>query len=140
MTNEELDVQVAVEVMGWHWDDDWNCYIPPEQKAKPSEMWRLAVDVGRYVEEPIPENHVPGIAYNGLATQIIMPAWSSDIAAAWKVLERMTRPPRTEGEAIGMKNVRFSIRMDNACIYGMPAEQAARKICEAALYVMRTHK
>ncbi|KKK51387.1 hypothetical protein LCGC14_3115480, partial [marine sediment metagenome] len=27
MTLEELQVAVATEVMGWHWDEAWDCLI-----------------------------------------------------------------------------------------------------------------
>lgn len=80
--SRELDATVA-EVMGWHWDDDWGCLIPPEQTAKPREMWTDwqtdGIDTWR---EPIKGHAVSGIVYNGNFTKVILPEYSAGIAAA----------------------------------------------------------
>jgi len=88
--SRELDERVA-RAMGWHWDDDWGCLIPPEQTGKPEEMWTDWIDNG-YGEEhraPIKANIVSGTVYNGNFTKIILPEFSSDIAATWQVVEWM---------------------------------------------------
>ena len=85
----ELNVQVA-EAMGWRWDDAWGCLIPPEQTAGPDEMWtdwhydHEGDDLHR---EPAPGAAISGIVYNGNFTKIILPEHSTDIAAAWPLLE-----------------------------------------------------
>lgn len=88
--SRKLDVRVA-EAMGWHWDDDWGCLIPPEQKAKPSEMWTDWIDDGNgdKYREPIKCHSVIGIVYSGNFTKIILPEYSSDITVAWRVVEWM---------------------------------------------------
>ena len=88
--SRDLDVRVA-EAMGWRWDDDWECLIPPEQKAKPAEMWTDWLDNGDGDEyrEPVKANTVSGIVYNGNFTKIHLPEFSTDISAAWQVVEWM---------------------------------------------------
>ncbi len=90
MTLEELQVAVATEVMGWHWDEAWDCLIPPEQKAKPDEMWTdWELDPGGWFREPIKGTMVSGVSYNGDSSKIILPDYPSDIAAAMRVVEKM---------------------------------------------------
>ena len=86
--SRELDVRVA-EALGGRRDDDWGCLIPPEQKAKPDEMWpdwqTDGVDTWR---EPVKGHSIEGIVYNGNFTKVIMPHYSTDIAAAWSLVEQ----------------------------------------------------
>jgi len=89
--NKKLDAQVA-KAMGWHWDDDWECLIPPEQKAKPSEMWtgwHRDDDEDDLHREPVPGAAIPGIVYNGNFTKVILPEHSTDDAAMWQVVRCM---------------------------------------------------
>ncbi len=82
--SRELDVQVA-EAMGWHWDDDWGCLIPPEQKAKPDEMWldwQYDKETHESWRDPALGAAISGIVYNGNFTKIHLPEYGSDIAAA----------------------------------------------------------
>jgi len=87
--SRELDVRVA-EVMGWHWDDDWGCLIPPEQKAKPDEMWtgwhRDNADDDLH-RQPVPEAVVSGIVYDGNLSKIVLPEYSTDNDIAAAVME-----------------------------------------------------
>lgn len=88
----EMDLRVA-EMMGWRWDGDWGCLIPPEQIARPSEMWtdwHAGLHSYEVYREPVKENLVSGIVYSGDSSKIIMPQWSTDIAAAWEVAEKMS--------------------------------------------------
>jgi len=86
----EMDVLVAEKVMGWRYSPGWECHIPPEQIAMPDEMWTdWQHDAGEFWKEPIKEHHVSGIVYNGDSSKIIMPQWSTKIADAWKVVEKM---------------------------------------------------
>lgn len=86
----ELDALVAEKVMKWRWDNDWDCLIPPEQKAKPSEMWTdWQPGLTEDWREPVKENHVPGVRYNGDSSKIILPHYSTNIAAAWEVVEKL---------------------------------------------------
>lgn len=87
MDDQELDVLVA-KAMGWRWDDDWGCLIPPEQIAKPDEMWtdwQWHVDGGSY-RVPVKKHYVSGIKYNGNLTKVVLPHYITDIAAA-RVME-----------------------------------------------------
>ena len=89
--SRELDERVA-KAMGWHWDDDWGCLIPPEQKATPGEMWtgwHRDHDDDVLHREPAPGAAFNRIVYNGNFTKIILPEVSTDWAAAWQVVEWM---------------------------------------------------
>jgi hypothetical protein len=129
---KELDAMVAEKIMGWYWDDDWDCLIPPEQVAKPSEMY---VRVSAFVWEPNGQNLVNGVAYNGDLTKIILPNYSTDISDAWKIVERMTQIPRTAEEAIRAPNTQFALWFDKACLWAMTAQEVAQAICENALKI-----
>jgi len=92
----ELNKAVAIEVMGWRWDDDWGCLIPPEQIAKPSEMWterkeKLNADLRTYevYRDPIPEHHIEGIVYNDNCTKVILPDYQGGMGEAWKVVDKV---------------------------------------------------
>ena len=89
--SRELDERVA-RARGWHWDDDWGCLIPPEQKAKPGEMWtgwHRDHDGDDLHRQPVPGAAINRIVYNGDMSKIILPEYSTDIAAAWQVVEWM---------------------------------------------------
>jgi hypothetical protein len=90
MSDNELNAKMA-ELMGWHWDDDWGCLIPPEQFFKPSEMWTEWKfdddDEGALYREPVKGAMVSGISYNGDSSKIILPDYQGDIAAAMQVFE-----------------------------------------------------
>lgn len=132
--NEEFNILVATRVMDWRWDDDWGCYIPPGQVAKPSEMWQRFRMDGESWEEPVKKNHIAGIVYNGTATRIIMPDWSRDIKEAWEVVERMRWLPW--GEQDKGWSFEFMDWWTTARLYACTAEEAARAICEAALKIV----
>ena len=89
--SRELDVRVA-KAMGWHWDDDWGCLIPPEQKATPGEMWtgwQYDEEDDAFVRRPTSGTAINGTVYNGNFTKIILPEYSTNIEAAWQVVEWM---------------------------------------------------
>ena len=90
---QELDALVAERVMGWKQDEDWGCLIPPQQRAKPTEMWTpWQRDKNRDVfREPVKGAAVSGIVYSGDFSSIYLPEWSTDIAAAWKVLDKLDK-------------------------------------------------
>jgi len=81
--SREMDERVA-RAMGWHWDDDWGCLILPQQTAKPCEMWtdwEYDEDADAYVRRPT-SGTVSGVVYNGNFTKIVLPEYSTGIAAA----------------------------------------------------------
>ena len=128
-----LDELVATKVMGWRWDTDWNCNIPPEQTAKPWYMWTdwQLDESGELFRKPIRENYVDGIAYSGDSSRIIMPNWSRDWGAAGRVLEKMklaVGPSTVEGlwysTLLGSKKE------------GAEAQTPQVAICRAALLAM----
>lgn len=92
---EEMNKLIATEVMGWRWDDDWGCLVPPEQVAKPSEMWTdwqegIDEDGSTYwYWEPVPGTMVSGVAYNGDASKVILPDFSGDDGQALKVAKKV---------------------------------------------------
>ena len=87
---KELDTKMA-ELMGWHWDNDWDCLIPPEQKAKPSEMWtEFKFDDEGIYREPIKGAMISGVSYNGDSSKVILPRYSRDIAAALLLIKDET--------------------------------------------------
>ena len=87
---ECIDAWAAKDVMEWKYSADWNQIIPPEQKAKPDEMWSEWYWEGYdEVKKPINENHVSGVSYGGDSRTIIIPKYSTDIAAAWVLVEKV---------------------------------------------------
>lgn len=61
------------------------------------------------------------------------PPYSTDIAAAWMVVEKITEPPKTTKEAKLAANTRFAMWFTNAELWAMSASEAAEAICRAAL-------
>ena len=59
--------------------------------------------------------------------------YSTDIAAAWQVVERITQPPLTAEEAERAANTRFGFWWDEANLWAYSAPEAALLICRAAL-------
>ena len=85
MTDRELDALVAEEVMGWRWrafKSDWD-----------APKWAKDIYPPDAVELSWPdEPGAPPLAelpYRRSAHYLDMPHYSSDIAAAWQVVERM---------------------------------------------------
>jgi len=62
--------------------------------------------------------------------------YSTDIAAAWLVVERITEPPRTVEEAGRAANTQFCYWWRNADLCVHTASEAAALICRAALRVL----
>lgn len=69
----------------------------------------------------------------------VAPPYSTDIAAAWRVVDEMTRIPRTETEAIRMWNTRFGYWWDSAKLWACTASEAAHEICVAAVRIASEH-
>ena len=98
---KELDVQVA-QAMGWHWDDEWGCLIPPEQKAKPAELWtdwQYDGDDDSWWRKPTPGTAVSGIVYNGDMSKIILPEFGADIVAS-RTMERALTTPGQQSDYV----------------------------------------
>ena len=134
MNNRELDAKVA-ELMKWHWDDAWGCLIPPEQKAKPSEMWtEWKTDAEGLFREPIKGAMVSGLSYNGDSSKVILPHFSTDIAAALPVLEKWTD---AEIEKAGGN---YRVTLIGAPIVTADAETLPLAICRAALKAVEEGK
>ena len=138
----ELDAIVAEKVMGWHYDSAWDCLIPPEQRAKPNEMWtEWEADDDGLVRKPINENYVTGIVYTGDTQKIVLPYYSTDIADAWKVVERLDYKSHTNFSlyTIGANWFCFfkeeNVKMDYSWVneYEARADTAPLAICRAAL-------
>lgn len=65
-----------------------------------------------------------------------LPHYSTDIAAAWLVVERIMRVPETAEEVRRAANTRFGFWWDSAYLWACTSQDAARRICLAALDVM----
>ena len=135
MNNREMDVAMA-ELMGWRWDDVWGCLIPPEQQAKPDEMWSKwkIDDEGVLYREPIKENIVSHLSYRGDFSKVNLPKFSTDIAAAWLVVEKLLPEYDFYFEVSGNRIedgwfAMFGDDLDKAEV----AETAPLAICHAAL-------
>lgn len=156
--DEQLNRQVAVEVMGWRFDEDWGCLIPPEQRAKPSEMWtgwEEGVDedgLPDIYKEPVDENHVPGAVYTHGHKKIRLPDYSGDMGEAWEVVEKIAQDydcniavwrfsgrkntPPYQG-LIGGGDLRYVSPYLSVKVY---AESAPLAICLTALKAVRDSK
>jgi hypothetical protein len=85
---DKINELIATEVMEWHWSDDWGCLVPPEQKAKPDEMWTpWTLGEEGWTRKAIEGAAVPGVTYSGIMETVRMPDWTGNIADAWKVVE-----------------------------------------------------
>ena len=60
-----------------------------------------------------------------------VPDYSTDIATAWQVVEKITEPPGNRASADA--NVVFATLFDNASMWAMKSSEAAAAICLAAL-------
>jgi len=138
----ELDALVVEKVMGWRWDEDWGCLIPPEQTAKPSEMWtdwqkEWDAETRSYevYREPVRENLVSGIVYSGDSSKIITPRYSTDIAAAWEVALRMIRVPYSYEFYLCQQTDGWDVSFQHPGDKGGQAhgETASLAVCRAAL-------
>ena len=58
---------------------------------------------------------------------------STDIAAAWEVVERVTAIPTTIREARRAANTKFAYQWEDAGVWAMAAQEAVLFICRAAL-------
>lgn len=115
VAGRELDAEVAEKVMGWR------RYPIPFNRGQAALLPNLAaVELVR-----------PGMNLNGFA-----PAYSTDIAAAWQVVEKMVADGKVvvvkgDGLRDGERNPRWTVLVD-----GQPrtdAHTAALAICHAAL-------
>ena len=140
----KLNELVAERVLGWRHDPGWCCLIPPEQIAKPSEMWtdwqEGEDEDGEYYlsREPVKGSHVPGVVYNGGATEVILPDFSGDIADAWRVvygLEDSHLPSIYHDGQLWICEFR-----DGQDKFVANAETACHAICLAALKVVKAKK
>ena len=95
MSNVKQNTEIA-KLMKWRWDDAWGCLIPPEQQAKPGDMWSKwkIDDEGVLYREPIKGNIVSHISYSGDFSKVVLPDYSGDISLAMQAVEYM----RTERE------------------------------------------
>lgn len=147
----KLDAEVAIEVFGWRWmihigrrataiippDNDpmwitWNCarpeWEPSDAKAERFSDWAR---MGGY--RPHIEN---GMTWGPWA--VGLPPFSTDIAAAWLVVQEITRPPNTIAESERAANTRFAAWWGfKARLWAETPEDAARRICEAAVATIR---
>lgn len=99
-----LDIRIAEEVMGW------------------TELDNDSVS-GR-----APANQTP---WPGQLQPL--PEYSTDIKAAWQVVERVTRIPRTLEEAERAAGTRFMFWWEKANLWAYSEAEAAEAICQAAL-------
>ena len=68
----------------------------------------------------------PGVMNN-------LPRYSTDIAAAWKVVEKITEPPKDIETSKRMSNTIFSRWFDTADLWACSASEASLKICHAVI-------
>lgn len=69
-------------------------------------------------------------------TSYTLPFYSTDISAAWLVLERMQQKPQTLEEAYDNTRMRFAMLMDDVALWRYSAQIAAGVICKKALQAM----
>ncbi len=109
----DLDRMVAERVMGWH-------IAPWEDETDGGLEWKDAL--GHYMA-PYSSGQNPKWRWSP----------STDIAAAWRVVEHITRVPRTVVEARQAANTAFAIWWDHANLWAHTASEAALAISRAAL-------
>jgi hypothetical protein len=128
----ELDALVAEKVMGWIWMRDPAC--------GEGVYLRSPATVGMLRPEYLAANRVDG--YEGEIPRSV-PHYSTDIAAAWVIVEHL----RKQGKALVVAVTQSEVCVDNYNIDGIPlagwtwesptchasAETAPHAICLAAL-------
>lgn len=125
MTALELGAEVAEKVMGWKWVAFHPAHVTdelvrrPYPPTAPEYNWQYSP-----CEMSIPL--AQGWDWG-------MPRYSSDIAAAWEVAEKITDPYKMSLQmAELMANTRFGYWWDKANLWACTAAEAAREICIAA--------
>lgn len=103
MHSRELDAIIATYVMGW-------VHNPPGIRGL---GWLTS-------EQKMIGDHA-------------LPAFSTDIAAAWRVVERITRVPQSQEEAERAANTKFGYWFEGAHLWAYSSAEAAHAICIAAL-------
>ena len=100
-----LDAWVAITIMNWK-------YAPKtDPKIKLWLYWRRPDGMLKY--EP--------------------PEYSTDIAAAWEVVEKITEPPKDIETSRRMSNTIFSRWFDTANLWACSASEASLEICRAVI-------
>lgn len=118
MTDRELDAAIAKHVMGIVWDET-RCRVCG---------WLLAGNVeqgctdGSCSMRPAPNKRAD--------TPV---PYSTEIGAAWLVVERVTRIPESDEEAARAANTRFALWFERTSLWAMTAREAAHAICMGAL-------
>lgn len=62
-----------------------------------------------------------------------IPAYTSSLDAAWQLVERVTRPPQSQEEALQFRSTRFMFWFEKANLWACTREEAANELCLAAL-------
>jgi hypothetical protein len=123
VTDRELDALVAEKVMGlpllwahkvWSMEDWLTTDYPTEQNT----MAIVNEDKGDRISMP---------------KFLVIPHYSTDIGAAWLVVERVTRIPESDEEATRAANTRFALWFERTSLWAMTAKEAAHAICMGAL-------
>lgn len=85
----ELDAAVAERVMGWEWFTavNVNVLVPPEHHWRVQRSWRIP---GKHGEEDDIDSARFYDSRNGGKQAPVVPAYSTNIAAAWLVVEELT--------------------------------------------------
>lgn len=132
---QELDALIAARVFGLQVIRDWPCgwddegdYDAASTREAPDRPGFTKQDAARwrtrYSERgPVYDDPTDPRPYTPV------PFYSTDIAAAWRVVEEMTKPAR----AARLESTRFAYWWDRARLWACSAEEAAAEICRAAL-------
>ena len=92
----------------------------------------LTMESGRTMDALVAEK-IFGKVKDSWHYKLTLPNYSTDIAAAWGVVEKIIAIPRTEEEARRMANTKFGYWFDKAYLWSMTAGKAATEICRLAL-------
>lgn len=133
----ELDAAVAERVMGWDWFTavNVNVLVPPEHHWRVQRSWHIP---GKHGEEDDIDSARFYDSRNGGKQAPVVPAYSTDIAAAWAVVEKLY----DQGWRLEIMWGRlFWVEFQRAhAIAQATAPTAPEAICRAALAAMeKTH-
>lgn len=130
----ELDALIAEHVMGWIYSDAWKQLVPFGHADPPLwSEWEWDIDKAEFTKHPV--NMMSGVSYRGDKPYI--PEYSTDIAKAWEVVEKMgSYKIETMHHANGTKH-RVSF-WNGMMGFPVEAETAPLAICRSALLAM-TH-
>lgn len=127
-----IDDRVAERVFGWKWVTNpayRGRWLLPPQEAEDGQM-RGAFEIAhavRHMQKPVMANPEG-------STKV--PPYSTDLRAAWTLVEYIANSPNLLDENGLPMRLRFSALLEKADLWNRSAEEAARAICLATLQLI----